>query len=157
MKTMTRTTQEFRERPKARRRVVQTERFLVYYDGSLASNAALRAAVEKAAPKTEIVAVYCIVIPAKQQPSREKWQELEMRAQAYLAAAITNAYLRGRAIETKIVRCETLGEGLVEYAEQWCADLVFLGVEQGTGNGELNAVAEEIRRFTPAEVMVVRE
>jgi nucleotide-binding universal stress UspA family protein len=129
-------------------------RFLVIYDGSLASNTALRAALEQATPDTEIMAVYCVAAPDL-KTSAELVNESEMRATAYLAAAATNAYLRGREIQTKLLWCSAPGPGLVEHAQEWRADRIYLGVERERGESKMNSLAHYLRQFASREVVVV--
>ena len=154
MKTLTQPKARLRERPRAIPRAGQAGRFLVHYDGSLASNAALRAALELAKRETEILAVYCIEMP-EGEPSQDIMQDFEVRAHAFLAAAVTNALLRGRAIQTKIVPCLAVGQGLVQFADAWCPDIIFLGVEEGESGQEMKSVTDHVRSFAPSKVLLV--
>lgn len=153
MNTISKPTDGFRQHRSVRARAGQAEGFLVLYDDSLSGNAALRAALERAKPETEILAVYCIPLEEK---GLATWQSLEMRANTYLAAARTNAALRGKAIKTQILPCQTLGAGLVEQAERWSADNIFLGDADGAEDGKIEAVADYVRRYGPAQVTLVK-
>lgn len=155
MKTINEPMVRLRQRVRMRPREAYSEGFLVHYDGSVGGNAALRAAIERSRPETEILAVYCIVIP-EDELDEQRWQGLEWRAHVYLAAALTNASLRGKTIQTGIVACGSLGEGLVEQAEQWSADIVFLGDGADADDGKVKAVADYVRRHGPAEVTLVK-
>src|SRR5215210_5680505 len=88
---------------------------LVYYDGGMASMAALRAACTDFSHKTRIVAVYVEMVPMVPQAVARR-KEHVFAGRAILAAALVNAATYGARIETLCLETHTRGEALAQLA-----------------------------------------
>src|SRR5262245_66370182 len=80
----------------------EAPRFLVPYDGSPSSNAALREAIEMAQPRTRVVAVFLDVTPLSQEIEGRTTSNL-MLSQAILTAAEVEWQLDGGYVGTRDV------------------------------------------------------
>jgi len=128
--------------------------YLVYYDGGLDSVAALRQACEMASPETRVVAVFLEVVPYAQEISGDAPTHA-MRAQAILAAALANARLYHREIETLSVPCHVQGPALVNLAQQRGSTALFMGVNRSALENHLNPFAEYVLALAPCQVVLV--
>ncbi len=138
--------------------VVDTEKgtqcFLVHYDGGMASVAALNSALDLMDLNTEVIAVTPVLL-APREPLAASNLDLEIRAKGALAAAMTNAALRGVEITTKIVECNDPGRAMVEEARVHNASLVFWGVERAEVELGLNPSVQYVLKYAPSKVVLV--
>lgn len=124
--------------------------FLVYYDGSLPSVCALRAACTDATPETRIVAVYLDTMPLTQQLSAAR-QERNFASQAALAAAVVNAQTYGRPIETATVKCHIRGQAMVQLAQDYGNACIYLGND----SEQRDSLPDYVQALAPAKVVMV--
>lgn len=129
--------------------------YLVYYDGSLAALAALKAAIRMAEPGTDLTALSFVARPGDGLPERAA-RDLEQRAQAAAAAAVANAELGGVRIKTEIAHCRAVGPELIRRAGRDEASVIFLGVDHDDGSNAVNPLADYVLRHAPSQVVVVR-
>jgi hypothetical protein len=106
-------------------RAKDIQRFLVYYDGSASSLAALKSALDSADPKTEITAV-AFLPPSNTAAPTASLHDQKAGADAALAAAITNARLRGFEIKTEIISGFNMREALSRLAAERGAARVYI-------------------------------
>jgi hypothetical protein len=132
----------------------QADCFIVNYDGSPASTAAMRYACQMATPQTDIIAVYLDLVPQSQDLD-EIPPDRTYNARTILTAATINAQMRGVAIETEIVECRVKGPALVQCATEYGNATIFLGVEQSELDSQLNPFAEYVQQLAPADVVLV--
>jgi hypothetical protein len=128
--------------------------FLVYYDGGMASAAALKSAMDLSLPNTVIVAEACV--PGPQLQARgEPRRRLQSSAEAVLAGAVLHAARRGISIRTETIECQDSGRALVQCAEDYRADIIFWGIERTEAERGLNRAAEYVLKFAPSKVVLV--
>src|SRR5262249_18908692 len=129
-------------------------RFLVYYDGSYLSTAALRYACATASPETEIIAIYLPVLNESESldhPSRERITD----GKIILAGAIANARKCGREIAAQTLPCRVRGPALASLACDSGNDQIFLGVEQeGVTSGD-DSFVDFVSSIAPCSVTLV--
>lgn len=128
--------------------------YLVYYDGGLGSAAALRQACEMASPETRVVAVFLDVVPHAQEIVGDTAAHT-MRAQAILAAAVANARLYHREIETLSIPCHVQGPALVNLAQRRGSTALFMGINPSEMENHLNPFAEYVLALAPCQVVLV--
>jgi hypothetical protein len=127
-----------------------TSCFLVYYDGSLTSVCALRAACTDAAPETRIIAVYLETVPLTQSLAPVSGKH-PLASQAALAAAVVNAKTFGRDVETAAVECHIRGRAMVDLAEECGNATIYVG----TDREQRDALADYVQALAPADVVLV--
>lgn len=128
--------------------------FLVYYDGGLASLAALREACLQAKPNTKIIAVYLETIPQSQALGQDDCSRA-LTVQGILAAATVNAAMYGVGIKTSFQECHVRGPALLHLAEQHGNAKIFLGVD-GAEPPERNPFASYVQALAPGQVVLVQ-
>lgn len=124
--------------------------FLVFYDGSLSSVCALRAACTNAGPETRIVAVCLEQVPLSQSPAPAR-RKSAFSSQAALAAAVVNAQTYGRCIETVSMECHVRGRAMVELAAEYGNATIYLGNDPE----ESGALADHVKALAPQNVVMV--
>lgn len=129
-------------------------RFLVYYDGGIASIAALRHACQTAGASTEVVAVYLARVPAATEPDYDAIVERQ-NAKLILAGAIVNAQTYGLSIRTEIVPAPVQGPAMTQLAARHGNATIFLGVEQEELDKKQNPFAEYVQKLAPSDVVLV--
>lgn len=123
---------------------------LVYYDGGLASMAALQAACEDM-PKTRIVAVYVEMVPLVPNAVAARQQDA-FAGKAILAAAMVNAATYGSRIETLCLETHTRGEALAQLAADCGDSTIYLGVD----SAHPDWLADYLQAHAPANLVLVQ-
>jgi hypothetical protein len=150
----TRIATQFRQVFQAKPRRETAARYLVLYDGSLASVLALREACESAPNGTRVVAVYLEQVPHS-EPLPEAGSERSMNAKAILASALANARMWNVAIETQSVPCHVAGPAFAALAQTYANVTLFVGVDKKALSEHSNSFVDFLLASARARVVVV--
>ena len=137
---------------------MELERLLVCVDGSRASLAAARFAIELArAVRGRLRAVYVVEREQLEGLTDHNLVErLRQAGQAFVARIATMAAAQGVEVEQAVLEGVPF-EVILEDARRWKADLVMMGRtgRTGTGRALLGSEAERVLEFTDRPVLIV--
>lgn len=137
---------------------MELERLLVCVDGSRASLAAARFAIDLArAVRGRLRAVYVVEREQLEGLTDHNLVErLRQAGQAFVARIVTMAAAQGVEVEQAVLEGVPF-EVILDDARRWKADLVMMGRtgRTGTGRALLGSEAERVLEFTDRPVLIV--
>jgi nucleotide-binding universal stress UspA family protein len=133
-------------------------KLLLAVDGSMFSEAAIRAVTARIRSENTEVLLLHVIEPAAFFEQDESLRERSSRTQLWLNGAARELEANGfKDVETRVVEAEAR-TGILSIVEQWQPDLIVLGSHgrKGLDRFLMGSVAESIARHASCSVLIVR-